>query len=78
MGSPTGPIHIFFSALEVDLVTYCNVLLVEDFNIDVNNPSNPFAKGFSIIDTLQTASPALPTMVETFLDLLSHLVPQLY
>ena len=53
---PPGPYSIFmdeFSEFAADIVTYSdNILLLGDFNIHVNNPSDSSAKAFlSIIDT---------------------------
>ena len=53
---PPGPYSIFmdeFSEFAADVVTYSdNILLMGDFNIHVNNPSDSSAKAFlSIIDT---------------------------
>ena len=53
---PPGPYSVFvddFSEFVADLATYSdNVLLMGDFNIHVNNPSDSLAKAFlSIIDT---------------------------
>ena len=54
---PSGPYSLFvdeFSDFAADLATYAdNILLIRDFNIHVNNPSDALARAFmSITDTL--------------------------